>query len=88
MTLRRGYETMPARIAEMTTSVDGGDIDFDIDPSKVEKLLKRDNDPMFVTIQVAREGVSKNGKNYTAETMQEIADQINTKHPDLSLIHI
>lgn len=82
MTLRRGYETMPARIAEMTTSVDGGDIDFDIDPSKVEKLLKRDNDPMFVTIQVAREGVSKNGKNYTAETMQEIADQINTKHPD------
>ena len=82
MTMRRGYETMRANIAEMTTSADAGDISFEIDDAKVQKLLARDSDPMFVTIQVAREGVSKNGKNYTAETMQEIADQINQKQPD------
>jgi len=80
--MRRGYETMAARIAEMTTTAEGGDIDFEINKEKVSKLLERDKDPMFVTIQVAREGVSKNGKNYTAETMQEIADQINSKQPD------
>lgn len=79
---RHGYETLKASIAEMTNTVDGGDIDFDIDKTKIEKILKRDKNPLFVTIQVAREGVSRNGRNYSAQTMHEIAEQINRKQPD------
>jgi hypothetical protein len=79
---RRGYETLQASITEMTNAVDGGELQFDIDKTKIEKILKRDQNPLFVTIQVAREGVSKNGRNYSAETMREIAEQINSKQPD------
>jgi len=79
---RFGHETLDASIAEMSPTATGGAIDVSVDATKVEKLLKRDQDPMFVTIQVAREGISKNGRIYTAETMQEIADQINTHQPD------
>lgn len=79
---RHGYETLKASITEMTTTVDGGNIDFEIDKTKIEKILKRDKNPLFVTIQVAREGVSRNGRNYSAETMREIAEQINSKQPD------
>jgi len=82
MKVRYGYETLGASISEMSTTVDGGSVDVQVDASKVEKILARDKDPMFVTLQVAREGVSKNGRRYTAETMQEIADQINTHQPD------
>ncbi len=79
---RFGHETLDATIAEMSAQADGGSVAIPVDSAKVEKLLKRDTDPMFVTIQVAREGVSKNGRIYTAETMKEIAEQINTKNPD------
>jgi hypothetical protein len=79
---RFGHETLDASIAEMSPTATGGSIDVAVDATKVEKLLARDKDPMFVTIQVAREGISKNGRIYTAETMQEIADQINTHQPD------
>lgn len=82
MSKRYGYETLDASISEMSAVATGGEIDVPVDNSKVEKLLTRDKDPMFVTIQVAREGVSKNGRIYSAETMQEIADQINTHQPD------
>lgn len=79
---RFGHETLDATIAEMSASATGGAVEVPIDATKVQKLLSRDKDPMFVTIQVAREGVSKNGRIYTAETMKEIADQINTHQPD------
>lgn len=79
---RFGYETLGASIAEMEATAEAGKIDVPVDTEKVKKLLSRDQDPMFVTIQVAREGVSKNGRIYTAETMKEIADQINQHQPD------
>lgn len=78
---RFGYETLGASISEMSTDVTGGDIDIQLD-DRVKKLVERDKDPMFVTLQVAREGVSRNGRFYSAKTMQEIADQINSKQPD------
>lgn len=82
MNKRYGYETLGAKISEMSASVDGGTVDIQVDETKVKKLLERDKNPMFVTLQVAREGVSKNGRRYSAETMQEIADQINKHQPD------
>ena len=88
MKTRRGRETLVAQIAEMTTEPTGGSFDIKIDAEKVKKILARDNDPMFVTLQIAREGVSKNGRRYTAEVMQQIADQINGKHPDAYKGHL
>lgn len=82
MKTRFGYETLGATISEMTNTVEGGSHDIPVDAEKVKKILARDSDPMFVTLQVAREGKSKNGRIYTAANMQEIADQINSKHPD------
>lgn len=79
---RHGYETLRARIAEMSPDADGGSIDVPVNQDKIKKILERDKNPMFVTLQVAREGVSKNKRNYSAETMQEIADQINANNPD------
>lgn len=78
---RYGSEILGASIAEMSSDVDGK-LDIPIDETKVKKILERDTDPMFVTIQVAREGVSRNKRIYTAETMQEIADQINNDNLD------
>lgn len=88
MKTRRGRETLVAQIAEMTTEAAGGSFDIQIDAEKVKKILARDSDPMFVTLQIAREGVSKNGRRYSADTMQQIADQINDKHPDAYKGHL
>lgn len=82
MNKRYGYETLGATISEMSGDVSGGSVDIPVDSGKVSKLLERDKNPLFVTIQVAREGVSKNGRIYSAETMNEIAEQINKHQPD------
>ena len=79
---RYGSEILGASIAEMSADVGAGGLDIPVDEAKVKKILERDQDPMFVTIQVAREGVSKNKRLYTADTMQEIADQINNDNLD------
>ena len=78
------------RINDLTKMLSGGSYSeqFDIDKTKIEKIMKRDKNPLFVTIQVAREGVSKNGRNYSAETMREIAEQINSKQPDGYMGHL
>lgn len=78
---RYGSEILGASIAEMSADV-AGTLDIPVDETKVKKILERDTDPMFVTLQVAREGVSRNKRLYTAETMQEIADQINNDNLD------
>lgn len=62
-------------------SADPQSFDIAIDTEKIKGILERDKDPRFVTLQVAREGVSKNGRNYSAEVIESIAEQINQHQP-------
>lgn len=77
--LRTGYETLQATVQEM--SADPAAFDVPIDADKIKGILERDKDPRFVTIQVAREGVSRNGRNYSSEVIESIAEQINANQP-------
>jgi hypothetical protein len=65
----------PAQISRMTLP------SRSIPPSR-EHTLKRDKDPMFVTLAVACEGRSVNGRNYRAENLESIVEQISSDHPD------
>jgi hypothetical protein len=62
-------------------SVSPADIEIPLDATKLKGILERDKDPRFVTLQVAREGVSKNRRNYSAEVIDSIAEQINSQQP-------
>src|SRR4051812_7415316 len=76
-------EPYSATIAEMAaTAEQSSDFAIEVDTSKIENLLKRDKDPMFVTLPVACEGRSVNGRNYTAANVESIVQQINDNHPD------
>jgi hypothetical protein len=75
-------EPYTATIAEMSDTADGGDIDISVDKTKIDALLVNDKKPMFVTLPVACEGKSANGRIYTAENIESIAEQINSSHPD------
>ena len=76
---RTGYAVLSATVTEM--SADPAALDVPLDQTKLKGILERDKDPRFVTIQVAREGVSKNGRNYSAEVIESIAEQINSTQP-------
>jgi hypothetical protein len=78
---RTGYAVLSATVAEMSPDPAAGSIDIPVDTGKIKGILERDKDPRFVTIQVAREGVSKNGRNYSADVIQSIAEQINSTQP-------
>ncbi len=54
----------------------------------LDELTKDDNDPMFVTVQVAQEGVSKNKRYYSKELIQDISRQINKIKPDAYFGHL
>jgi hypothetical protein len=60
---RTGYELLQATVAEMSS--DPAAFDVPVDQDKLKGILERDKGPRFVTIQVAREGVSRNGRNYS-----------------------
>src|SRR4051794_24926996 len=76
-------EPYSASIAEMAdTAEKTAEFDIAVDKSKIENLLARDKNPMFVTLPVACEGRSVNGRNYTAANIDSIVEQINTSHPD------
>jgi len=76
-------EPYTATIAEMTADAEAsGDIAIPIDTAKIQKILERDKKPMFVTMPIACEGTSENGRKYTADNIQSIADQINSDLPD------
>jgi hypothetical protein len=85
--LRQGSAVFAATIAEMNNSIES-DIDIKVDTKKIEGLLSRDKNPMFVTLMIAREGVSKNRRNYTPEVIDSIAEQINSNHPDAYSGHL
>src|SRR5689334_19453100 len=75
-------EPYTATIAEMSDNADAGDIDISVDKTKIDAILASDQKPMFVTLPVATEGTSANGRIYTAANIASIAEQINSNHPD------
>lgn len=76
-----GFITETAVVQEMTA--DGiGEIDVPVDADVIASLREGDTDPMFVTIEVINEGVSRNGRSYDKATIESLAEQINTKKPD------
>ena len=79
---RHGFQAFPATVVEMTDDRDARDELVNVDPALLEKVSEGDDKPQFVTINVAVEGVSKSGRNWTRELIHSIAEQINTKHPD------
>src|SRR4051812_11873348 len=76
-------EPYSATIAEMSVTADKSvGFDIEVDKTKIDNILSRDKNPMFVTLPVACEGRSVNGRNYTAANIASIAEQINSSHPD------
>ena len=80
MTKVAGYYPVRATIAEMAQSGVEGLIQ--LDPELVKGVVGDDPDPQFVTIEVLNESVSKNGRFYDRETIEDIARQINERRPD------
>jgi len=75
-----GYAPVEATIAEM--SADGVSDLIALDPKLVKDMVDDDPNPMFVTIEVLNESVSKNKRFYDKATLLSIAEQINANHPD------
>lgn len=65
---------------EMTGDASAG-VDVPVEDGLIEKLSEGDKNPMFVTIEVINEGVSRNGRAYDRETIISLAEQINAKKP-------
>lgn len=59
-----------------------------LDPALVKSVVGDDPDPMFVTLNVLKEGVSTNKRHYDGAALQEVCDQINSQHPDGYAGHI
>lgn len=81
MSKQYGFVTEPALVMEMTA--DGvGSIDVPVEEGLIAKLAEGDKNPMFVTIEVINEEVSRNGRAYDKDTINSLAEQINAKKPD------
>lgn len=81
MSKQYGYITEPAIVKEMTADA-VGKLDVPIDAQLITDISEGDKDPMFVTIEVINEGVSRNGRAYDKKTIESLAEQINAKKPD------
>ena len=75
-------ESYTATIAEMSDNADADAGDISVDNTKIDAILASDQKPMFVTLPVATEGASANGRIYTAADIESIAEEINSNHPD------
>ena len=80
MKTRTGYEILSAQIQEMD-SVSSDDL-VKIDKDLIKRVSEGDDSPLFVTMQILSEGVSKNRKNYTRELVDQVASEINAKRPN------
>lgn len=81
---RTGYELFDAQVAEMDTTVQDAlaqDL-VPVDKALLDNVAADDPNPLFVTMNIAREGVSKNGRHYSRETIQAMCDQINAEVTD------
>ena len=76
-----GFTPYTATIAEM--SAEGVSELVKLDPELARNVIDpKDDDPMFVTIEVLNEGVSRNGRKWTKELIASVAEQINSKKVD------
>lgn len=84
----KDHVSIHGTVKEMTAKMDSG-INIPI-PSDVniDELMDGDKSPMFVTIEAVHEGVSKNKRHYSKETIMEIARQVKSKRPDAYLGHL
>lgn len=83
MTLRAGHQVFDASVAEMRSDLTSDTKELVVvDPALLQAVAEGDDNPLFVTLNIATEGVSKNGRLYTRETIQSIADQINAEAVD------
>ena len=54
----------------------------------IKALIKSDADPMFVVVEALNDGVSKNNRKYSKETVASVATQINSLKPDAYQGHL
>lgn len=79
----QGTSTQEAIIMEMSATPETqADVDVPVDKDVIAKLKEGDSEPMFVTIEVLNEGVSRNGRAWDKKTILSVAEQINAKKPD------
>lgn len=83
MTARTGFEIFEANVSEMNASVESASTDIvPVSADLLRAVSEGDDKPLFVTMNIATEGVSKNGRHYSRETIQAMADQINAEAVD------
>lgn len=87
-TIYEGRITQETVIAEMSTDGLSGKIDVPVDADLLREIVGDDASPMFVTIEVAREGKSRNNRYYGKKIIQSMAEQINSRHPDGYMGHL
>lgn len=83
-----GYTPNTTTVMEMSDDGSSGNIDVPVDAQLLEQVKQGDEDPMFVTIEVLNESVSKNGRNWSKEAIASVAEQINSKRPDGYMGHL
>jgi hypothetical protein len=70
-------------VAEMASKVNNLKIEVPFAQGvDIEKLIKGDKNPLFVTIEAVNDSVSKSKRRYTPEVIADIAKQINENKPD------
>lgn len=82
--MRTGYEIFDARVSEMDSSIDAAKAAelVPVDAQLLQDVAADDPSPLFVTMNIAKEGVSRNGMHYSRETIQAMAEQINAEVTD------
>jgi hypothetical protein len=83
MKTRTGHFILEAQVAEMQSDLSVTETELvPVAKELLEAVAEGDDNPLFVTMNIATEGVSKNGRNYTREVIQSMADQINAEAVD------
>lgn len=83
MKTRTGSIVYEANVAEMQHSADVQANELvPVDEALLRAVSEGDSNPLFVTMNIATEGVSKNGRHYSREVIQAMADQINAEPVD------
>ena len=80
MKTRTGYAVLDAHITEMDSS-SSNDL-VPLDAQLISAVSEGDSDPLFLTMQILSEGISKNKRNYSRELVQQVADSINSNRPN------
>lgn len=81
--------SIPALVSEMSNDINNFKIDVPTAKGvDVQKLIDGDKSPMFVTLEVANEGVSGNHRRYSREVIKSITKQINDSKPEAYEGHV